>query len=73
MTLDPSPLRWPEALREEWAERSAIVEYDGEGCSRGAAEAMAAAQIRRRVEREGRVVFPAHAPAELPTRPAVER
>lgn len=52
MTLGPDPRTWPEAERVWWEELAAQIEFDGAGCSRGAAEAMAARLVRERVSRE---------------------
>lgn len=49
---------WPLNEREEWDERAGIIEADT-GCSRAESERRAEAIVRRRVEREHRVVFPA--------------
>ena len=58
MTLPPLVADWPRELREEWSERAGIIAADV-GCSREESERWAEAIVRRRVEREARVVFPA--------------
>ena len=62
--LRDDPRRWPLALSEEWSERAGIVEAD-EGCSRAESERRAAEIVRRRVERERSVVYPAHQAREV--------
>jgi len=58
VTLPPLVSDWPEGAREEWSERAGIIQADT-GCTREESERRAEGIVRRRVERESRVTFPA--------------